>query len=249
MRINSLSSKLNNIVALIQKYRNWRQICIQTVKGQEINMITLRNGLQIGAARDSHLLVIMNEIFRMKVYNPPGFAIGANDIVVDIGANIGVFTLFAAQQTQNRVYSFEPFQGNVEFLNRNVNNNGLSNVIVHSVAVSAMNGYTKLFLAEIPGGHLLFDHNIRGKLEEYVTIPTITLQRIIDENNLQKIDFLKMDCEGTEGSILISTPKDYLQRIRKISMEFHDNVSELKHEEIRKLLEEAGICNRVKLGR
>ncbi len=240
MTIGSLSSNFKYLVSLIREYKNWWQICIQTINGKGTDVVILRNGLRIEAAKDSHLLVIMNEIFRMEVYNPSGFTIETNDIVVDIGANVGVFTMFAAQRTRNKVYSFEPFQGNIEFLNRNVSNNDLSNVFVHSVAVSAENGYTKLFLAEIPGGHLLFDHNIKGKLEKYVNVPTITLQYIIDKNNLPKIDFLKMDCEGAEGSILMSTPKDYLRRINKIAMEFHDNVSELKHEEIRKLLEEVG---------
>ena len=53
------------------------------------------------------------------------------------------------------------------------------------------NGIKKLYLSEISGGHLLFDHNINGSLENYIEVKTNTLKKIIDENSLEKIDFLK----------------------------------------------------------
>ena len=62
----------------------------------------------------------------------------------------------------------------------------------------------------------------------------------MDQNNLDQIDFLKMDCEGGEGYVLLSTPLDYLKRIRKIAMEFHDSQSPLKHQEMDKILVNAG---------
>jgi hypothetical protein len=45
-----------------------------------------------------------------------------------------------------------------------------------------------------------------------------------------------MDCEGSEGAIFTSTSKRYLQRIKKISLEFHDNVSLLNHHQIQEVL-------------
>ena len=62
----------------------------------------------------------------------------------------------------------------------------------------------------------------------------------MDQNGLDHIDFLKLDCEGGEGYILLSTPLDYLKRIRKIAMEFHDTLSPLKHEEMDRILVDAG---------
>ena len=62
----------------------------------------------------------------------------------------------------------------------------------------------------------------------------------MESHNLQTIDFLKMDCEGAEGTILKSMPPDCLRRIKKIVMEFHDNLSPLDHNELKSLLEKAG---------
>lgn len=240
MKIKSVLRNGRNTLLTIQKYRNWKQIIISTVKRQQTTVVILRNGIRICAPKNSTLLHMVDEIFFKNVYNPLNVPVEADDIVVDIGANIGVFTLFAACRTQKTVYAFEPYPRNVVFLNQNTRTNGLYNVITHRVAVCDKIGSAKLFLSEINGGHLLFDHNIKGKLEKYVKVPTTTLRHIMDGNNLQHIDFLKLDCEGSEGLILISTPIDYLRKVRKIAMEFHDNVSQLKHDDIQRLLEKAG---------
>ena len=163
----------------------------------------LRNWTQIDAPGDNTLLAMVHEIVFRKAYNHANLPIETHDIVVDIGANIGVFTLFAASRTKHPVYAFEPFPGSFEFLNRNIHTNGLDNVITHNVAVSDKIGRVKCFLSEISGGHLLFDHNIKGRLDKYIEVAAITLRRIMDDNNLERIDFLKLDCEGSEGSILM----------------------------------------------
>jgi hypothetical protein len=68
----------------------------------------------------------------------------------------------------------------------------------------------------------------------------------MDRHQIKHIDFLKLDCEGAEEAILLSTPKAYLQRVRKIAMEFHDQLTRLKHDELRKLLQEAGFSTSLK---
>ena len=61
----------------------------------------------------------------------------------------------------------------------------------------------------------------------------------MDDNKIERINFLKMDCEGAEGLILSSTPIDYLKKIEKIAMEVHYN-SSLNYSQIQSLLESAG---------
>ena len=248
MKIKNALYNTKNIFYSIRnrrKYKNWKKIIISIVKGQQPTTVILRNGIQIDAPKYNDLLVMADEIFFRNIYNPVSLRIESNDIVVDIGANIGVFTLFAARRTQNTIYAFEPFPENIEFLNRNIRINGLYNITSHCVAVCDKIGSAKLFISGISAGHLLFNHSIEGKLEKYIKVPTTTLQRIMDVNNLEQIDFLKLDCEGSEGSILMSTPKDYLQRIKKIAMEFHDNVSQLKHDGIQRLLKELGFITKL----
>jgi len=58
---------------------------------------------------------------------------------------------------------------------------------------------------------------------------------------------LTEDGLGAEKAILLSTPKAYLQRVRKIAMEYHDHLTRLKHDRLRELLEEAGFSTELKL--
>lgn len=218
----------------------------QIVKGQEPTEVILRSGIQICGPGDFELLPMIEEIFYQNVYDPAGLPIETNDVVVDIGANIGVFTLYAASRTHGTVHAFEPFPRNVEYINQNIHANKLHNVDVHAVAVAAEIGSVKLFLSESSIGHLLFNHNIKGTLNKYIEVPSITLQHIMDNIVAKPVDFLKMDCEGSEGSILSSTPTEYLNRVTKTAIEFHDNVSTLDHNEIQRLLEEADFATTLK---
>jgi FkbM family methyltransferase len=146
--------------------------------------------------------------------------------------------LFAALRAQKTVHAFEPSPENVEFLNRNIRTNRLSNVVVHSVAVcDKTEKLTKLYLADSVGHSLL---TAEGTTEKYIEVPSITLQHIMDSMAIEEIGFLKIDCEGCEGSIFLSTPTEYLKRVKKIVVEFHDRSSSLKHDAIQRLMEEAG---------
>ncbi len=120
----------------------------------------LRNWTQIDAPGDNTLLAMVHEIFFREAYNHANLPIETHDIVVDIGANIGVFALFAASRTKNTVYAFQPFFVSVNCASRNINRNGFHNIVTYEVAVSGRMGSATLCLSEIGGGHLLFDHNI-----------------------------------------------------------------------------------------
>lgn len=117
--------------------------------------------------------------------------------------------------------------------------NNITNVVENEIAVSNQVELKKLFLTQNPAGHVLYDYNVKKK-GEFIEIPTTTLRTIVDNNNIEQVDFLKMDCEGSEGGIIKTTPKEYLRKIKKISMEFHDNVSVLNHIEIQEILNDAG---------
>jgi FkbM family methyltransferase len=235
-----LGSSIKYVLKTAWRYKNWIHILFSNLQYRPITKVSLRDGITLSSPKNGDLFAIVNEIFFRRSYTNNFFSIGENDLVVDIGANIGIFSVWASLQTKNLVYAFEPFSPNCDFIEKNIANNALKNVIVQQTAVSDKTGKVRLYLAESRGGNLLFDHNIQGRLEEYVDVPSTTLKAFMESNNFDSIDFLKMDCEGSEGVIFSSTPAAYLARIRKIALEYHDNVSLLKHHEIQDLLKGAG---------
>lgn len=253
---------VETVILSLREYENWTEVIASSAKGQEPSKIILKSGLKIET--EHYLRVVVREIFFQKIYNPVNLSIGDNDVVVDIGANNGVFTLYAASTTRNMVYAFEPAPRNFEILQRNITENGLKHVVARRAAVSDKAGSANLFINPQDGQqNLLSDHIIPDKFEKYkirpdlnylasdnrvkdcVEVPTTTLQEIMDDNKIERLGFLKLDCEGAEGPILHSTPKEYLNRIGKISLEFHDHLSHFDHNDLQKLLEGAGFTTRL----
>ena len=260
----SIGYAIGNVILAPRAYDNWTEVIATTFKRQEPAKVILKNGLIIEAEVD--LRYVVREIFFKRVYNPVYLPIERNDVVVDIGANNGVFTLFASSKTRNAIHAIEPSPRNVAILRHNIAVNGLHNVTVHECAVSDTVGSAKLFLNAADGQqNLLSEHVIPDRIKQYrdrpdlkhilsytdeaesfIEVPTTTLPAIIDSNNLEQIDFLKLDCEGAESSILRSTPEAYLKRVKKIAMEFHDHLSDINHEELQRILQGVGFRTRLK---
>ena len=233
-------NKIKRIIYTIGCCKNWGELILPMLKGNRPERVILRNGVLMEAPEGEALIEMIDEIFRIGVYTPANLPIEPDDIVVDIGANVGVFAVYAASRTKNTVLAFEPSPANVEFLRKNTQINSFHNIVVHNLAVSDRSGTENFALARIGGGHLLSSHSAKGEIRECVEISTTTLERIIRDNSLEQIDFLKLDCEGAEGQILQSTPRSQIRKIRKIAIEFHDNVSSLHHGKIAELLEAQG---------
>jgi FkbM family methyltransferase len=230
-------------VRFVLKCRNWSEVAIPVATHKPLTRVTLRNGHHFEAPVIFWCEV--NAIYFSRVYNPVQLPIEKDDVVVDIGANIGLFSVYAATRTQNAVYAFEPSPGNFETFKQNIRANRLSNVIPFQVAVSNVSGIEQFFDSTRDPVSCTLKSVSPGTAEKCIEVRSMTLQEIMDSNNLEQIDFLKMDCEGSEGLILESAAKDCLHRIRKIAMEFHDHISKLKHDDIRKLLQRAGFITSI----
>ncbi len=256
---------LGTTISSIQRYQNWVEIMMSIAKKQCPTKAYLRNGTRFEA--NVGFLWLVNEIFFHHVYTPRHLEIEKNDVVIDIGAHIGVFTVFAASKTKNTVYAFEPSPGNLKLIKRNVSLNSLDNVISQGMAVSDKIGSAALLLSpkattrnmlsnqmaldnlkryQTEEEHEQFEATMPGEFEECIEVPTTTLQNIMDNNHIDQVGFLKLDCEGAEGLILTSTPLSYLKRVRKIAIEFHDHLSTIDHNEIRKLLEAGGFITELR---
>lgn len=127
---------------------------------------------------------------------PPG------GTVIDIGANIGLLTLFAARQvgSSGRVVAIEPLPAVVDRLRFNIASNGYSNVEVVMAAVGAERGTAKLYVrAKNYGQSSLVP--VSGF--EPVDVPVIPLAEIVAERGVTRIDALKIDVEGFEDRALL----------------------------------------------
>lgn len=121
-------------------------------------------------------------------------------VFCDVGANLGVFTLFAARKVgaQGQVFSFEPVPSNFAVLQRNVELNQYTNVVCAPKAVTNRNGTARIYLSRFCGSHSLVTQPVEY-LGEFLDVETVRLDSV---SGLNRIDVLKIDVEGGELEVM-----------------------------------------------
>ena len=148
-------------------------------------------------------LGVVENIIEVHVTNIPEIEfckkeIKKGDTVVDIGANIGLFTLFFSKLvgTTGRVIAFEPDPENFDVLKKNIELNEITNVTLVQKGVSNKNESVKLYKSNVSGGHSLIKNEWA---KEYTNIQTVTLD---DYFRGEEIDMIKIDAEGFELEVI-----------------------------------------------
>jgi len=146
--------------------------------------------------------------------------IKVGNIVVDVGANIGLHTLNMARIVGNtgQVFAFEPDPSNFEILRKNVKINNYQNIILEQKAVGDKHGRTTLYQSDHPGKHRIFPQTKKAKGEVEVELTSLD-KYFIDSNLAEKINFIKIDVEGLEFSVL-NGMKNILKNNKKIKILF-----------------------------
>jgi FkbM family methyltransferase len=143
-----------------------------------------------------------------------------NMTVVDIGANIGYFTLIASRLA-GKVYAFEPEPHNYDLLVKNIAVNNYKNIITIQKAVSNRSGKTRFYIDKVNLGGHSFAQNTILQRAGYLEVEAVTLDEFFENavNQGPGIDIIKMDVEGAEGLVIAGAQRIFRRKLRVI-MEF-----------------------------
>ena len=229
------------------------------------NFARLPNGLQVVQLNQSETTVVYDEIFTQQTYLKHGVTLADGDCVFDVGANIGLFTLFVHQQCRNpKVYAFEPvpitfdvLKTNVALyeLNAEVFNCGLSRrsgmrQVTFYPQMSSMSGFyadriedeqvSRAFLSNQDARlHRHADDLLEGRFRsEAFDCVLTTISEVISRHQIETIDLLKVDAEKSELDILNGIRPEDWKKIRQIVLEVHDRDGQL--DEVTELLRRHG---------
>ena len=178
----------------------------------------------------SSLYLVFKEIFMVDVYEIDELvkSLPKRPVVIDVGANAGFFDIQLLSKIQEAViYAYEPMPANVKTLRRTLEQNPdlQRSIQIFQMAVTGKPLDELDLYAEAEENSQVVASRFSGFNENNthkITVPCITLTDIIQGNDLQTIDLLKLDCEGSEYDIIYHTPADLIKRIRKMSVEVHD---------------------------
>lgn len=128
----------------------------------------------------------------------------AADVVLDVGANSGLFALYAAlERPLCRVFAFEPTPASAAGLARNVEANGVRNVTLCQAAVCDRDGTVDLFVP--PGESLPLGASTLATFREpgvRFEVAAVRLDTFAEQHHLDRVDLIKVDTEGTEPVVL-----------------------------------------------
>lgn len=200
-------------------------------KRQEIwDKLPFRNLKSPTILPDGNIIIcsLEDHLYEWEIYhNSPYdrfFKPQKGDIVVDVGAHIGFYTLKAAKEVgcEGRVIAIEPEDKNYELLVKNIRINKYKNVTPVKLALSDFDGNAPLFLKARSCSHSLIGKTWITPIVGTTEVTVTTLDKLLQKLGIERIDLLKINVEGAELSVLKGCKKFlYMRKISKIVVTPH----------------------------
>jgi len=212
------------------------------IKDTEIKRILIENG-EVYMTTDEDIVIRCNFVDRCGIplsnltfgkyeSEERSYVMGmieSDDVVFDIGANFGWYSLNIAKKYPNaQIYAFEPVPSSFDVLSRNIALNNLKNVNVFNIGIGKENTVSEFsFNRDISGATSMVNLLDREDAEK-IKCDIRTIDSFVQEKNIGKVDFIKCDIEGAEffalqgGKDVLEKhrPKLFVEMLRKWAAKF-----------------------------
>lgn len=226
--VHSSMARYQNLLRNIQ---NWPVYFIRKLKKgfTPILFTTKGNALRF-LVPSTQLYLVFKEIFVTDFYTIDELVktLPANPVVIDIGANAGYFNLMLFSRIQSgTVYAYEPIPSNYELFKKNIDLNPSLQHKIHlfnKAVTGTEQESVELFMEAASDNSVIasvysdFDIQNRHTLK----VPAVSLAAIINQHQLQHIDLVKVDCEGSEYPVIYDSPVHIWQKIKAMTIEVHN---------------------------
>ncbi len=235
---------LRSSVTLLRGVRNWPALFSLLKRRAEPVELTLRDGTRY-LVRSLMDVWIVKEINLDRDYEKHGVPIQDGWNIVDIGAGLGDFTIFAARRAPNgRVFAYEPAPDSIELLRGNLAINATSNAEAFPYAVSDKAGTLSL---DVSGG-VAVQYSTVDTLDgpgSRIEVKSVALADVLAALPGGTCDLLKIDAEGAEYDMLLNLDDESLNHVRRICLEYHDFVTSYSHIDLARYFQAKGWYVRV----
>jgi FkbM family methyltransferase len=164
-------------------------------------------GLRFDAGADTHRFA--SGQYERPVQEALAKAVRPGSVCYDIGANLGFFSVLLAHLAgpTGSIYAFEPLPANAAMIERNALLNRFRNVRVFKLALSRVDGQEELLVAHHVGGAVLKSAGAPPDLAGSLTVKTAALDTLVDREQVNPPNFVKIDVEGAELDVLYGMRK------------------------------------------
>jgi FkbM family methyltransferase len=230
----SAIARAGEIIGCCRETAQWWAICLAYARLHPLSYpyeLRLRRGERITLYERTDVTIFWLVFVRGHYPVAPD-----NRTIIDVGANIGMFTLYAARQApQANIVAIEPFPDTCARLRSLVERNGLDNrVTILNYAISGCGGeremdispdvpsqYRRIY-SEMTGGVNIRHRNMVEQTSKGITVKAETLGELLDRAEIPSGDLLKMNIHGSEYDVLMSAPPGVLKRCKRIMVQYHE---------------------------
>jgi len=216
---------------LIRNIRNWPLYFTRKLrKGYEdLSFVTRGNSMRFRVPSWA-LYQVFKEIFVSDFYDMDALLkkLPLRPVVVDIGAHAGYFNMLLFSKIADAtVYAYEPIPSNYALFRQNIALNPALGDRIHlfnKAVTGTPQEAVELFMETDAANSVIasvfsdFDRQNRFTLR----VPAIFLHQILEDSRVERVDLLKIDCEGSEYPIIYETPSSCWERISVMAIEVHD---------------------------
>lgn len=185
-----------------------------------------------------NLSYIKNRVDRMFNKEPETIAwinsMHQSSILYDVGANIGLYTIYAAVKRHCRTYSFEPHAANFKTVIENIEANKLPNSHAYPVAIGKKFGMSSMAVKNLYAG--VADNVVDSSGDVYHGVVSISLDEAVKQNILPQPDYIKIDVDGFERNVfegsrkVFKNAKSILIEIDEKDIKLVDDIKQLGFE-------------------
>lgn len=178
-------------------------------------------GIYFRDFNNSYIPHILKELYIERVYR--NYIEQRDDqVIIDCGGNIGLFTMYAYPFAK-KIYIIEPSKDHQEVIEHMIKENGMEDkVVLVKKAISHKNG-TATFYHNNNVTMFSLKAEVNDNPESKEEVETITFDKLFEEYNIDHVDFLKLDVEGSECEILGSEGfQKVSEKIDSLVTEYHD---------------------------
>jgi FkbM family methyltransferase len=215
--VHLFARKLKTFGLTTSKCSNWVSIALAKMGiGADPKVIYFRNGSCLKILPP--LRATWGEIFEPAIADVYGIRDCSPDFIIDVGANIGAFSCFAAHaHPQAQIHAFEPSSAHADLLERNIALNRLTNVTLHRQAVTR--DAREVVFSQVGAGGasgIVLQGDGPSTRLESVSLDCIDFSPA-------RFSFIKLDCEGAEGEIIewICANLNRLPSQLRLACEYH----------------------------
>lgn len=233
--------RAKTLVRAVQRIKNWPTYLADYMGWKPGRSLTyqFRNGLSYQVRAGTCDRGILTEVWLRDDYTFAENCLKKGDIVIDLGAQAGIFSTLVAFKTHSTVYAYEPFPENYELLKTNIARNNLKKYIEPiNLAVSDRCDKLPLYISDYNTG----GHSAVKKQDKVISVDAITLDEVFSRNNISECQLLKVDVEGSEYKIFYNSKKSTLKKIMNIVLEYHEfpDIPLFNHRDLTAFIENSG---------